>query len=82
MITIAPRVGYQLSQGDRFHSESCGAARTRGDGRDCSQWVAQAVTSVIAIERIRLQVTLDYFPRRVAFDNRSYDVQIALGVQF
>jgi hypothetical protein len=82
MITLAPRVGYQLSQGDRFHSETCNAARTRGDGRDCSQVVLQAVASVIAIERVRLQVSLDYFPRKVAFDNRSYDVQIALGVQF
>jgi predicted acylesterase/phospholipase RssA len=82
MITIAPRVGYQLAQGDRFHSKPCDAARTHGDGRDCSQVVLQAATSVIAFERVRLQVSLDYFTRKVDFDDRSYDVQIALGVQF
>ncbi len=82
IITIAPRVGYQFSQGDRFRSEPCDAARTSGDGRGCSQVVLQAVTSLIVIERVRLQVSLDYFPRNVDFDNRSYDVQIALGVQF
>ena len=82
MITIAPRVGYQLSQGDRFQSEPCGAARTHGDGRECSQVVLQAVTSLIVIERVRLQISLDYFPRRTDFDNRSYNVQLALGVQF
>lgn len=82
MITIAPRVGYQLSQADGFQSEPCGAARTHGDGRECSQVVLQAVTSLIVIERVRLQVSLDYFPRRTDFDNRSYNVQLALGVQF
>jgi hypothetical protein len=82
MITIAPRVGYQLAQGDRFHSRPCDAARTHGDGRDCSQVVLQAATSVIALEHIRLQVSLDYFTRKVDFDHRSYDVQVALGVQF
>jgi hypothetical protein len=82
MFTIAPRVGYQLSQGDRFHSRPCDEARTHGDGRDCSQVVLQGATSVIAFERVRLQVSLDYFTRNVDFDDRSYDVQIALGVQF
>jgi predicted acylesterase/phospholipase RssA len=82
MFTIAPRVGYQLSQGDHFHSRSCNAAQTNGDRRDCSQLVLQAATSVIAFERVRLQVSLDYFTRKVDFDDRSYDVQIALGVQF
>jgi predicted acylesterase/phospholipase RssA len=82
MITIAPRVGYQLSQADHFHSRSCDAARTHGDGRDCSQVVLQAATSVTAFERVRLQVSLDHFTRKVDFDDRSYDVQIALGVQF
>jgi hypothetical protein len=82
MITIAPRVGYQWSQGDHVGSASCNAAGTRGDGRDCSQWLLQAATSFIAIERVRLQVTLDYFPRKVEFDDRRYDVQIAVGVQF
>jgi predicted acylesterase/phospholipase RssA len=82
MITVAPRVGYQLSQGDRFGSVACGAARTHGDGRDCSQVVLQGVASFIAIERIRLQASFDYFPRRVAFDNRSYNIELALGVQF
>jgi predicted acylesterase/phospholipase RssA len=82
MFTIAPRVGYQLSQGDRFHSKPCDAVRTHGDRRDCSQVVLQAATSVIAFERVRLQVSLDYFTRKVAFDDRSHDVQIALGMQF
>jgi predicted acylesterase/phospholipase RssA len=81
-ITVAPRVGYQLSQGDHFHSTPCGAALTHGDGRDCSQAVLQVVTSFIAVERVRLQVSLDYFPHNVDFDNRSYNVQVALGAQF
>jgi DNA-directed RNA polymerase len=59
-----------------------GAALTHGDGRDCSQAVLQIVTSFIAVERVRLQVSLDYFPHNVDFDNRSYNVQVALGAQF
>ena len=82
MITIAPRVGYQLSQGDHFHAKACDAAGTNGDGRDCSQVVLQAMTSVIAYERVRLEVSLDYYTRKVDFDDRRHDVQIALGVQF
>ena len=82
MVTIAPRVGYQFSQGDRFRTEPCAAAGTQGDGRDCSQVVLQAVSSFIAVERVRLQVSLDYFPRKVAFDNRSYNIEVALGLQF
>ncbi len=82
MVTIAPRLGYQFSQGDRFRSRACDAARTGDDGRRCSQLVLQAATSVIALERARLQVTLDYFPNAVDFDNRRYDVQVAFGVQF
>lgn len=82
MVTIAPRVGYQFAQGDGFHSRSCTASGTHGDGRDCSQLILQAATSVIALEHVRLQVSLDYFTRKVVFDNRKYDVQIALGVQF
>jgi len=82
MVTIAPRVGYQFAQGDHFHSRACDAAGTHGDRRDCSQLVLQAAASVIAFERIRLQVSLDRFTRKADFDDRSYDVQIALGVQF
>jgi hypothetical protein len=82
MITVAPRVGYKLSQGDRFGAEACGAARTHGDARDCSQVVLQTVASYIAIDRVRLQVSFDYFPHKVAFDNRSYDIELGLGVQF
>ena len=82
MITIAPRVGYQFSQGDRFGSRRCDAAGTRGDGRDCSQVVLQAAGSVVAYERVRLQVSVDYFTRKVGFDDRRYDVQLAMGVQF
>jgi hypothetical protein len=82
MITVAPRVGYKLSQGDRFGREPCGAARTHGDARDCSQVVLQTVASFIAIDRVRLQVSFDYFPHRVTFDNRSYDIELGLGVQF
>lgn len=82
VFTIAPRVGYQFSQGDSFHSRSCTASRTHGDGRDCSQLILQAATSVIAVEHVRLQISLDYFTRKVDFDDRRYDVQIALGVQF
>ncbi|UCF21039.1 MAG: patatin-like phospholipase family protein, partial [Gemmatimonadota bacterium] len=82
MITLAGRVGYQFSAGDRFLTESCNEERARGDGRDCSQVVLQAVASLIAIERVRFQVTLDYFTRDVDFDDRSYDVHLAFGVQF
>ena len=82
LITIAPRVGYQLSQGDYFNTEPCGAARTHSDARACSQVVLQAVTSLVVFERVRLQLSLDYFPRKVDFDDRSYNVQLALGVHF
>jgi hypothetical protein len=82
MMTLAGRVGYQLSAGDRFLNESCNAVRARGDGRDCSQIVLQGVASLIAIERVRFQVTLDYFTRNVDFDDRTYDVHLAFGVQF
>jgi hypothetical protein len=82
MITIAPRVGYQFSQADHFHSRTCDAARSRGDGRDCSQVVLQAAVSTIILEHLRLQMSWDYFTRKVDFDHRRYDVQIAAGVQF
>ena len=82
MVTIAPRMGYQFAQGDHFHSKPCDAAGTHGDRRDCSQVVLQTAASIIALEHVRLQVSLDYFTRKVDFDHRSYDVQIALGVQF
>jgi hypothetical protein len=82
LITVAGRVGYQLGAGDRFLTRPCDATRARGDGRDCSQVVFQSVASFIAIERVRFQVTLDYFTRNVAFDARWYDVHVALGVQF
>lgn len=61
---------------------ACTAELARGDGRDCSQLVLQSVASFIAIERVRFQVTLDYFTRDVDFDDRSYDVHLAFGVQF
>jgi hypothetical protein len=82
LITLAPRVGYQLSQGDLFHTEPCGAARTGDDRRACSQVVLQAVASLNVLERVRLQASLDYYPRKVDFDDRSYDVHLALGAQF
>ncbi len=82
MFTIAPRVGYQFSQGDKFGSRDCDAAGTRGDGRDCSQVVLQGAGSVVAYERVRLQLSVDYFTQKVAFDDRRYDVQLSLGVQF
>jgi len=82
MVTIAPRVGYKWSQGDRFGAEACGPVRTHGDARDCSQVVLQTVASLIAIDRIRFQVAFDYFPHRVTFDNRSYNIELGLGVQF
>jgi hypothetical protein len=82
MITLAGRVGYQLSAGDRFRFEPCTTERARGDGRDCSQVIVQGVASLIAIERMRFQVTLDYFTRSVDFDDRTYDVHLALGLQF
>jgi hypothetical protein len=82
MFTIAPRVGYQLSQGDGFGGDACDAAGSRGDGRDCSQVVLQAAASVIAFERVRLQVSVDHYTREVDFDDRRYDVQLAMGVQF
>jgi Patatin-like phospholipase len=82
MLTIAPRVGYKLSQGDRFGAAACGAARTHGDGRDCTQVVLQAAMSYIFYDRVRLQASFDYFPRKVDFDNRSYDIELALGVEW
>jgi len=82
MFTIAPRLGYQLSQGDGFGSDACNASGSRDDGRDCSQAVLQVATSVIALERVRLQVSVDYYTREVKFDDRRYDVQIAMGVHF
>lgn len=82
MVTLAGRAGYQLAGGDRFLGEACTAERARGDGRDCSQVVLQAVASVIAIERVRFQATVDFFTRRVDFDDRTYDVHLALGVHF
>ncbi len=82
LVTLAGRIGYQLAAGDRFLTESCDADRARGDGRDCSQVVLQSVAAVTAIERIRFQATVDFFTRTVAFDDRTYDVHLALGVQF
>jgi hypothetical protein len=82
LVTVAGRVGYQLGAGDRFLTRPCDATRARGDGRDCSQVVFQSVASFVAIERVRFQVTLDYFTRSVDFDRRWYDVHVALGVQF
>jgi hypothetical protein len=82
MITLAGRAGYQLSAGDRFRTESCNAERARGDRRDCSQVVLQGVAALIAIERVRFQATVDFFTRDVDFDDRTYDVHLAFGVQF
>jgi hypothetical protein len=44
--------------------------------------VLQAAASVIAFERVRLQVSVDHYTREVDFDDRRYDVQLAMGVQF
>lgn len=82
MVTLAGRVGYQFGGGDGFRSAACTAGRARGDGRDCSQVVLQAAAAFIGIERVRFQTTVDFFTQRVDFDDRTYDVHLALGVQF
>ncbi len=82
MVAVAGRLGYQFAAGDGFLTETCTTERARGDGRDCSQVVVQSVASLIAIERVRVQVTLDFFTRDVPFDDRYYDVHLAVGVQF
>jgi hypothetical protein len=44
--------------------------------------MTQAVAALIVVERVRLQVAVDFFQEDVPFDNRAYDVQLALGLQF
>ncbi len=82
MVTVGARAGYLFSLGDNFLTDDCTAERARGDRRDCSGLVLQGVAALSLYERVRLQATVDWFTREVPFDDRSYDVHLAFGVQF
>ena len=58
------------------------ADRARGDARDCSQLVTQAIGSLVLIERVRLQASLVYYPQLPEFDDRVYNVHFGFGLQF
>jgi hypothetical protein len=86
------RAGYQLGSGDRFEARPCTAGRSQLDARNCSQPVVHGYAAVAIVERFRVQLVLEYFPRARAlgrsegtgapFGERRFDLEVGFGMQF
>lgn len=76
------RGGHRFAFNDHFHARSCTPERARGDGRRCSQWLTNAYVAAVILERVRVQLGLDWFPERQGFDNRRFRIEFGLGMQF
>lgn len=79
---IGVRAAYQLTSRDTFASRICTEQRALGDQRLCSQFLLQGYLAVAVLERIRVQVTGEYYPIGRDFDNRQFDLQLSFGVHF
>lgn len=77
------RTGFQFGASDRFGARNCSDRVTGSDPRDCTQWVLQQYTSLALLERLRLQLTIEYFPqKRVRRYDSSIATQLSFGMQF
>ena len=78
------RAGYQFGVGsDRLGTRPCTDESARGDGRNCSQFFVHSYLAVTAIDRLRLQLGLEFFPNPRDFDSKqTLGLQLGFGYQF
>ena len=79
---LGMRAAYQFSSRDTFGFQSCTAQRALGDERLCSQFLLQAYLAIAILERVRIQLTGEFYPIGRSFDTRPFDLQIGFGVHF
>ena len=77
------RGGYQLGiTSDRLGTRGCTTDRANNDNRNCSQVVFQNYLAATALDRVRAQITFEYFPKDSNFDNRrKFNLFFGLGFQ-
>lgn len=79
---IGVRFGVQWGFADRFGFRSCNEQATRGDGRACSQLLLQHYWAVTLVERLRVQLTMEWFPGPVEVEKDSrFAAQLGFGLQ-
>ncbi len=80
---LGVRAGWQFANRDVLGTEDCNEDNALGDNRNCSQFVVHSYFALGIVERLRLQLTIEWFPidQDVADDN-LYDVQFGFGFQF
>ncbi len=76
------RGGYQFGSADHFHGRPCTEDRTRDDKRSCSQPVIHSYLAFAVLERLRLQLTGEFFPLKKTYDDKFFDLQLSIGVHF
>lgn len=79
---LGVRIGYQAAWPDRAGFKGCGNDRVTGDARLCSQMVLHGYVAAAVIERLRMQVVLEYFPidQEAEFKSRIA-LQLSFGLQ-
>jgi len=80
---VGARVGYQFGTADDFEIGRCDREEV-DDVRSCSQLVVQAYGAVALLERLRIQLTAEFFPAPPGdFDDvRNIDLLLGIGYQF
>jgi len=80
---VGVRAGYQFGTvPDRLGTRDCTEERAFGDQRNCSQFVLQNYWVLTAIDRLRFQVTFEFFPFPESYDDKGiYDIQFGIGYQ-
>ena len=80
---IGVRAGWQVGSRDSLGTRSCNERRSLDDNRNCSQFVLHSYLALAVIERLRLQLTVEWFPiEQSGVKNNLYDVQFGFGFQF
>ncbi|MBX2810348.1 MAG: patatin-like phospholipase family protein [Myxococcales bacterium] len=90
--SVGLRAGYQLSSGDQFATKRCQPSLDRTDHRGCSQILTQAFIALGIVDRVRLQLQLDFFPEPPgkvrennnpsAFNNYPVQLSVSGGITF
>lgn len=59
--SIGFRGGFQFSSWDNFSTKACTASNNEVDSRACTQYLLQTYVALGVIDRIRLQLNMDFF---------------------
>ncbi len=73
--------GYLLSSGDDFGANPCDPLRSENISYACSQWVVGPTASVTLLERLKLHLFGQFYPRRRS-GSKSFQLLFFFGYQF